>query len=168
MKNPIYVSIHRLWFISIYIFIRSISWEKRSKRAIQKTKNIGFIPQTEEEYLLDLGLARTAIEIAVERHVGYVREMFSPTGMMWAQYGRDCTGIKTVIGTGGVFAYGFKPETILEACLFRNESPHLLKPRSPSFYIDRNYALYGVGLLSDYAPDQALRIAKKSLQKLYT
>ena len=128
--------------------------------------NIGFVPEAEEDYSVDMGLARTAVEIAVERHVGYIKEAFFPTGMIWLQYGKDCTGIKTVIGTGGVFAHGFKPEMILEASLFRDESPHLLKPKSPTFYIDRNYVLYGVGLLSDYAPDQALRIAKKSLHKL--
>lgn len=140
------------------------------ERLIEKIKalqqNIGFVPDAEEDYSVDLALARTAVEIAVERHVGHIKEMLSPTGMMWVQYGKDCTKIKTVIGTGGVFAYGLKPEIILEASLFRDENPHLLKPKNPAFYIDRDYVLYGVGLLSDYAPDQALRIAKKSLKRL--
>lgn len=141
-----------------------------NERLIGKIKalcqNIGFVPEAEEDYSVDLALARTAAEIAVERHVGHIKEMFSPTGMIWVQYGKDCTETKAVIGTGGVFAHGFKPEIILEASLFRDESPHLLKPKRPALYIDQDYVLYGVGLLSDYAPDQALRIAKKSLKRL--
>ena len=136
------------------------------KKVEALTRNVGFVPQTEEDYLVDMGLARTAIDIAVERHVGYLKELYSYMGMTWVQYGRDCTDIRTVIGTGGVFAYGFKPEKILEASLFKEDCPHILKPKCPVFYIDRSYVLYGVGLLSDYAPTQALRIAKKSLQKL--
>jgi uncharacterized protein (TIGR01319 family) len=130
------------------------------------TRNVSFVPQTEEDYLLDMGLARTAIDIAVERHVGYLKELFSYHGMTWAQYGRDCTGVKTVIGTGGIFAYGLQPQRILETSLFSEGHPHVLKPKSPVFYIDRSYVLYGVGLLSDYSPTQALRLAKKSLQRL--
>jgi hypothetical protein len=49
------------------------------------------------------------------------------------------------------------------AALYNKHNPWSLKPKSPNFYIDRNYILYGVGLLSEIEPQIALSIAKKYL-----
>ena len=43
------------------------------------------------------------------------------------------------------------------------DDPWSLKPKAPKAYIDSDYILYGVGLLSEDYPEQALRIAKKYL-----
>jgi hypothetical protein len=42
----------------------------------------------------------------------------------------------------------------------------LLKPKSPEFFVDRNYVLFAIGLLAEKAPEKALRIGKKYLQKV--
>ncbi len=128
-------------------------------------KNVGFVPTNEQEFLTDLALARSAVEVAVERHVGVLKEVWSPYGVVNVQYGKDLTELRTLIGTGGIFAYNPQPEKVLEAALFNVSNPFSLKPKSPDFHIDRNYILYGVGLLSDVEPVIALRIAKKYLVK---
>jgi len=125
-----------------------------------RSRNVGFVPTEEQDYLIDLGLARSAVELAVERHAGYIKEVCSPYGIEEVQYGKDLTGIKTLIGTGGIFAYNIHPRKVLEAALF-NSKP--LKPVSPDFYIDRKYILYGIGLLSETEPEIAFRIARKYL-----
>ncbi len=126
-------------------------------------KNVGYVPTNEQEFLTDLGLARSAVDVAVERHVGYVKELWGPEGVFYVQYGKDLTELRTLVGTGGVFAYNPHPEKVLEAALFNPANPFSLKPKSPDFYIDRTYILYGMGLLSDVEPLIALRVAKKYL-----
>jgi uncharacterized protein (TIGR01319 family) len=125
--------------------------------------NVGFVPTSEQEFFTDLALARSAVEVAVERHAGVVKEIWAPHGVVNVQYGKDLTELRTLIGTGGIFAYNPRAERVLEAALYNKHNPWSLKPKSPNFYIDRNYILYGVGLLSEVEPQIALRLAKKYL-----
>jgi len=124
------------------------------------------VPTTEEEFALDIGLARTAVDIAMERHAGIVEIFYTPMGSAMMLEGKDLTGVKTVIGTGGVFAYGREPWKILEAARFRPENPLSLRPKAPAFFVDGAYVMYAVGLLSMSAPDKALRVMKKYLKPL--
>lgn len=123
------------------------------------------VPIKEEDYRLDIGLARTALEYAVERHVGHLKQVYSPDGTVFLQTGKDLTEIKVVIGTGGVFAYGREAKAILEGVLFSKENPLVLKPKSPDYFVDRRYILYAIGLLAERAPEKAFRVGKKYLEK---
>lgn len=137
------------------------------KKATEKlSQNIGFVPQKEADFLVDVALARTAAGIATERHVGVLQEVPTLEGIAYIQYGKDLTMIRTLVGTGGVLARGWTPEHILAAALFDDTKPLWLKPQAPDCYIDRRYILFAVGLLSEVAPTQALRIAKKNLKRL--
>ena len=79
------------------------------------------------------------------------------------QYGKNLLDVKTVIGVGGIFRYGENPERVLPAAKFDMKHPESLRPLNPDYYIDKNYIVYAVGLLSQDHPDEALRIAKKYL-----
>jgi uncharacterized protein (TIGR01319 family) len=129
-------------------------------------KNVNYIPDKKQDFYIDIGLARSAVEVAVERHAGVVKEVWTLNGAVKCQYGKDLTRLKLLIGTGGIFAYNPHAEEVLKAALFSQTNPFSLKPQNPDLYIDRNYILYGIGLLSDLEPDIALRIAKKSLTRL--
>jgi len=122
------------------------------------------LPRDEEDFHIDTGVAQTALEIAVERHVGYLEQVFTPTGQVLIQQGKDLTGIKSIIGTGGIFAYGRNPLEVMQGALFKEADPFLLKPKDPNFYIDRRYILFAIGLLADIEPEMALRIGKKHLK----
>jgi len=102
----------------------------------------------------------------MERHVGFIQQVYLPTGPVEVQYGKDLTNLETVIGTGGVFMHNRYSQRILEATLFNKQNPFLLKPKAPRLYIDGNYILFAVGLLAGIAPTSALRIAKKSLRQI--
>ncbi|MDY6861716.1 MAG: glutamate mutase L, partial [Thermodesulfobacteriota bacterium] len=108
-------------------------------------------------------LTRTAVEIAVERHAGILKEQASISGTIMVQYGKDLTGVKNLIGTGGIFRHGNYFDKIFQGALFNMNKPWYLKPRAPRFYLDSNYILYGIGLLSGVLPTKAVRIAKKYL-----
>lgn len=131
-----------------------------------RNRNVSFVPSNGKDLAIDIGLARSAVDVAVERHAGSIKQSWGPSGEIQIQYGKDLTGLRTVIGTGGIFAYNPQPERVLQASLMTRENPFSLKPKNPDFYIDRNYILYGLGLLSSVEPAKALRIGKKYLVKV--
>ena len=126
-------------------------------------KNVGHAPTGELELDADIVLAESAASIAVERHAGTVRQEFSVVGEILVQRGKNLLDAQNVIGTGGIFRYGLHPERVLRSALFNPETPWSLKPRAPKTFIDRDYMLYGIGLLAENHPVQAMRIAKKYL-----
>jgi uncharacterized protein (TIGR01319 family) len=140
----------------------SVSIEERVRYL---SENTGTVPMDEHEFWLDIGLARAATEIAVERHAGRLEQVYSPYGVSFTQVGKDLTEVKTIIGTGGIFASGRQPLLILKGALFSEKDPLSLRPKSPEFFIDSNYILYAIGLLSEKEPEKALRIGKKYLRE---
>jgi uncharacterized protein (TIGR01319 family) len=83
------------------------------------------------------------------------------------QRGKDLTGVKAVVGTGGPLAFSSDPWMILQgACAGDRAKHNLLKPLSPTYFIDSRYILYAVGLISEVAPKEALVIAKKYVKPL--
>lgn len=132
---------------------------KRVSDTVERT------PLSDAEYNLDLVLASAAAQTAVERHAGTIRQEYSITGEVTVQYGKNLLEIETVIGTGGIFKYGRHPERILQAAVYDAQKPWSLKPKAPKAYIDSDYILYGIGLLSQDFPAKALRIAKKYLKQ---
>ncbi|MFA7271030.1 MAG: methylaspartate mutase accessory protein GlmL [Sterolibacterium sp.] len=123
-------------------------------------------PSTEADFRIDHALASTAVNIAVQRHAGEILTMYTASGPLMVQYGKNLSDIKTIVGTGGIFAYGHEPRRILENALDTSDAKLSLRPRSANFYVDRQYILFAMGLLSQRYPDKALRIMKKSLTKV--
>jgi uncharacterized protein (TIGR01319 family) len=126
--------------------------------------NVGHAPSTEVGLSIDVVLAESAVSIAVERHAGSIRQEFTVMGEVTVQHGKNLMPTENMIGTGGIFKYGLHPEKVLRSALFSPQNPWSLKPRAPKAYMDRSYMLYGIGLLAEDFPDQALRIAKKYLE----
>ncbi len=126
--------------------------------------NVGYVPASTLEYAVDVMLAESATSVAMQRHAGTLREEYSVVGAIKVQHGKDLLDVENLIGTGGIFKYGLRPERILRAARFSGSTPWSLMPRMPKAYIDSEYFLYGVGLLAGHFPTQALRIAKKYLR----
>jgi uncharacterized protein (TIGR01319 family) len=127
---------------------------------------VEYVPSSDTEYALDTVLAKSAALMAVERHAGTVRLEYSISGETTVQYGKNLLDIENIIGTGGIFKYGRHPERILQAGLFDAQKPWILKPKAPKAYVDSDYILYGIGLLSQDFPAEALRIARKHLKQI--
>jgi uncharacterized protein (TIGR01319 family) len=131
-------------------------WAKRT----ESIANDGF------EMCLDSQLAFCATQIAVARHAGVLEQMWTPDGRILVQYGKDLTGVKTLIGTGGPLINSRHPGKILSGALFEDDNPFLLKPRRPRQYIDKKYALFAVGLLRTVDPAAARRLATNYLKEI--
>ena len=102
----------------------------------------------------------------MERHAGKLEIVYGPTGERLIQQGKDLTGVKTIIGTGGPIVFARYPREIMESALFRKENPFSLKPKNSELYIDEQYVFYAVGLLGQVEPGKALRLARKYLEPI--
>lgn len=125
----------------------------------------GHVPADDKEAVLDAALARSAIRIAMQRHAGSLREVYTASGMALVQNGKDLSAVSTVIGVGGVLAHGRHAKFALEGALGA-DAPLTLCPLKPRFLIDGSYLLYGLGLLADEHPAAALALGEKVLLPL--
>jgi len=124
------------------------------------------LPQTKTEQEVDTALACAAVDVALERHVGTLEVIQLPFGETRVQQGKNLMAIKTVIGTGGPIINNPHPRLVLEKACFSQAKPFHLKPEKPRYYLDKRYALYAFGLLSEVFPQKALRLAKRYLEEL--
>jgi uncharacterized protein (TIGR01319 family) len=123
-------------------------------------------PTSDGEMAVDELLTRVAVETSFERHVGRIETVYGAQGEMLVQVGKDLSEVSKVIGTGGPITHSSAPAEILKGILGESEGGNLLKPRRADFYLDENYIMYAMGLLSQSAPKAALIIMKEHLRKL--
>ncbi|MDR2078278.1 MAG: glutamate mutase L [Treponema sp.] len=122
------------------------------------------LPILEEDAALDFALASAAIEIAVTRHAGTVEEVYTPAGRVFVQAGKDLTGVKRLVLTGGAIIHNARADYLAAPALFNSENPASLRPRDAEIYVDKSYILAAMGLLAEIWPDMALSIMRKEIQ----
>jgi uncharacterized protein (TIGR01319 family) len=126
----------------------------------------GRLPATPEEAAFDEALARTVVRLAVRRHCGTVETVYTPTGPVTVQHGKDLSRVRAVVGTGGVLVASRDPAGLLRAALADPSEPFVLKPATARLMLDRDYLLYACGLLQAVAPEAALELATAHLTLL--
>lgn len=122
---------------------------------------------TGKEKEIERFLAYHAVRIAVERHVGRLRTIYTPSGSTYIQEGKDLRKIKYLIGTGGVIVHNQEPASIIAGALHENQAnPELLAPLYPEILLDQEYILAAAGLLSEVEPEISLRLMKNSIKRI--
>jgi uncharacterized protein (TIGR01319 family) len=129
-------------------------------------RDVGTLPQAADERALDRALVRAAVRLAVKRHCGSVETVYTPTGPVTVQHGKDLTHVDCVIGTGGAVVASADPRAVLAAALAEPGDPASLRPRHPRLLLDRHYLLYACGLLSAVDRQAAFELALKHLDPL--
>jgi uncharacterized protein (TIGR01319 family) len=117
------------------------------------------LPGTPQAEALERALARAAVGIAVQRHCGTLRTVYTPTGPATVQQGKDLRRVDALIGTGGVLAASRDARAILQRALARADDPLSLKPVAPRLLLDRDYVLYACGLLQSVDAHAAFELA---------
>lgn len=120
------------------------------------------IPQTEEEIQLIELLTRNATNIAVDRHVGEMKDLYGPTGRVKVAEGKDLTRIRWVIGTGGALTRLKAGPTILSS-LRKERGKKLMPPVDAEVMIDRDYIMASMGVMGQKYPEAAVRLMLKSM-----
>ena len=114
--------------------------------------------------MLDYALASMAIREAVTRHAGTIEETYTMMGLTYVQSGKNLTGVKQIVVTGGSLIHTKHTEEIAAHALFSPAQPTSLRPKQADVWVDRTYILAAMGLLSSHYPQTALRIMKKELE----
>ncbi|WP_018108266.1 methylaspartate mutase accessory protein GlmL [Bacteroides propionicifaciens] len=123
-------------------------------------------PPTSTAAMIEQILARQAVQLAVERHVGVYTKAFTPMGEVYTLSGKDLINIPSVIGIGGVIVNSQNPISILRGCLYSASSYEYAKPKSPQFLCDSKYIFASMGLLSLVDPELALSLLKQEIKIL--
>jgi len=142
-------------------------WQKQGIDLVSETlkryKNIEFLPENDRDFEIEDVIAGRCIDIAISRHVGTLKSIYTPMGMMYQQIGKDLTKTKYFIGTGGAVIASKNPKIMLNQALYKDSKPLELRPKHPEFLLDQDYILSAMGLLSMDYPEIALRIMKKRI-----
>ncbi|NMB01218.1 MAG: MutL protein [Firmicutes bacterium] len=121
------------------------------------------LPRNDEEAFFDQVLGHQAVKHGVGRHVGHLSELYTPSGLVWIQEGKDLSKVQRVIGTGGVLINSSNPIAILEGAQMQPDFPLELRPKDPGYFLDGDYILAAMGLLSQEQPHVAFAILTDSL-----
>lgn len=142
-------------------------WHKQGidiiAEATRRKIDIEFISESDHDYLVDDALAATCIDVAFGRHVGTLKGVYTPMGIMYYQIGKDLSAATVIIGTGGVVISSKDPVAMLKCAAKSELKPMELRPINPNYMLDKSYVLSAMGLLSLEYPEIALKILKKRI-----
>jgi uncharacterized protein (TIGR01319 family) len=124
----------------------------------------GAVPREDWQSAADAILARGALDVAIERHVGRRETYYARTGAVMLQAGKDLTEVPTLIGTGGIFAHNPYAGRIMAGAAAADGAGGVLRPARARVRLDQDYVLYAVGLLSDSHPAAALALFEDHLR----
>ena len=122
-------------------------------------------PKTEGQFKLTERLCREAGLVALERHAGALRYIYTPSGRKTVAEGKDLTAVKTIIGTGGALTRLPHREQLLRALADCNATGMMLypKPSKIRLLFDDDYIMASLGVMSKHYPEAALKLMKRSL-----
>ncbi|MDR2940033.1 MAG: glutamate mutase L [Clostridiales bacterium] len=99
-------------------------------------------------------VCRICTNTALINHCGRIEAVYTPFKEAFLQHGKDLTGVKKIIGTGGAIANAKNPEQLIS----RNLDYTSLRPESPELAVDADNIFYAAGLLAKIDPNAALSI----------
>ncbi|RVU55612.1 methylaspartate mutase accessory protein GlmL [Anaerosphaera multitolerans] len=117
-----------------------------------------------DEREFDEIMAKNCVELSIRRHCGSIRESYMNGRTVILQKGKDLRKISMVIGTGGVIINSKDAKCILKQV--KNGDEKKLLPENPDFYLDKEYILSSMGLLSMRDSDLAFEILTENIKKL--
>lgn len=138
-----------------------IEWIKNCANCPDSLAEVGSSEQKIEELL-----ARGAVKIAVERHVGTYQPVYTPFGQVFTLTGKDLSAVPYVIGIGGAIINAPHPKNILQGAQLAAGDFEYAKPKNPDYFIDLKYIFASMGLLSAVNPELALEIMKKEIKAI--
>lgn len=159
--------------LGLYVNAKNLI-ERIGESALQNELGIGMeavmanylpIPKTEGQFKLTERLCREAGLVALERHAGALRYIYTPSGRKTVAEGKDLTAVKTIIGTGGALTRLPHREQLLRALADCNATGMMLypKPSKIRLLFDDDYIMASLGVMSKHYPEAALKLMKRSL-----
>lgn len=123
------------------------------------------IPRTDAEKRQVARLCAKALERSLERHAGRWISYYEMTGTRKLLKGKDLTAVKAVLGTGGALTRLPSGQALIRACLEGGRKDQALPAPDLPIYLDHDYHMAALGVLSQSYPQAALTLLKQSLRK---
>jgi uncharacterized protein (TIGR01319 family) len=124
--------------------------------------NIKSIPTTEQEIECSLILTKKAVDVAVKRHVGYLKRNYGSSKQVIA-YGKDLSKVRYIIGTGGALTRLKGGGELLRDIKYCREDLTMLPRSSAKVLLDNGYIMACAGVLSRENKEAAIALLKQSL-----
>ncbi len=121
------------------------------------------IPKTEDEIKFVERLTLEAVLVALQRHVGKIRNLYGPGGKTTIAEGKDLSNVKYIIGTGGALTRLPNRVNIIREAIRKNSAQLLLPKEEVEVLIDNHYIMASLGVLSKKYPEAALSLMKQSM-----
>ena len=121
------------------------------------------IPRTPLQVDFVERLTKEAISLSAHRHAGGFRTLFGGSGKKTYAEGKDLTGIKYIVGTGGACTRLPNRVELLREITKNMLGDKLLPSSEVEILIDNDYIMASLGVLSKEHPESALILLKKSL-----
>jgi uncharacterized protein (TIGR01319 family) len=130
---------------------------------LEEIKNkIKPIPTTEEEKLCSYILTKKAVEVAVNRHVGYLKRVYGDSKKILA-YGKDLSQIKYIVGTGGALTRLPGGNETLSNIRYLKDDVSMLPRKGAKILLDNMYIMACAGVLSIENKEAAEALLRQSL-----
>jgi len=120
-----------------------------------------FLPDSDEERVVDEAIARAAIGLALKRHAGRSKVVLGPEGRVVERTGKDLREIDLLVGSGGALRHG--AEGVVRRVLLPatgEDADGWQLPRAPRVVVDHDYVLAAAGLLARTHPEAAYRLVR--------
>lgn len=125
--------------------------------------NYTYIPRNSIQKKFVFELTTKCTNIALDRHVGDLKKVFTSSGQKIIPEGKDLTQIKNIILTGGALINLENTDNIITDYIIKN--PTKLLPReNVHIFKDNDYIMASVGVLSLKYPDIAYKLLQKSFR----
>ena len=122
-----------------------------------------YIPRNNLEKQLVFELTKKCTNLALDRHVGDLKKIFTSSGQKVIPEGKDLSQVKNIILTGGALINLENTEKIIFDYIMKNPTK-LLPNKLVNIYIDHDYIMASVGVLSLKYPEIAVKLLQKSLR----
>lgn len=121
------------------------------------------IPVSELEKRFVEVLTEHATITAMKRHGGRLKHLYGPSGKKTIAEGKDLTGVKYIVGTGGALTRLPGRFDILKNIPHSNNGTDLLPNTEAEILIDNHYIMASLGVMSKKYPEIALDLMLKSM-----
>ncbi|MCL1924916.1 MAG: glutamate mutase L [Defluviitaleaceae bacterium] len=124
------------------------------------------IARFEKYHPIDEAIAAEAVKISTNRHVGVKKKVMTLAGEAFLQEGKDLTGVKYLIGSGGAIVNSKNPKKILQNAIYTPADLELLKPLKPKILLDKQNCICAMGLLSRIDSKLAVKLMKENFKEV--
>lgn len=139
------------------------------KKEIQEVRKIleeePYIPVTEEGIQAIETLTWRCVEVAMDRHVGDLRRIFTTNGYQVIPDGKDTSQVKAIFLTGGALLNVSHPDLFIKKYL-QSRQTKLVPDHDVPIYLDKHYIFASLGVLSRIYPEETKALILETMTKV--